>query len=123
MPRKKLFDPYELERAILLRLYQNYSYYDLVQSGQLKLSRRSFLEYVAKYQKWGIESLLPQKTNHPYSSEFKYHVVQAVLNHKITASQALADYKISSRSTLRSWIKKYTEGKSLTPTGDIRRST
>ncbi|MDO4669836.1 MAG: transposase, partial [Aerococcus sp.] len=117
MPRKKLFDPNELEQAILLYLNKGYSYSILVKEFGLKMDKKSFRKYVYKYQKWGFNSLLQQERNHRYSSSIKHKVVKKILSNQLTVMDAMVNYDISSDSTVYSWIKKYTEGKPLTPRG------
>ena len=63
--------------------------------------------WVQRYREQGAEIFTTHTGNAHYSKEFKETCVEAVLQGKGSVDEIVAKYNISSRYTLRSWIKKY----------------
>ena len=88
-----------------LYLTGEFTYKDLAETHNI--SGRMLREWVRKYQEHGPSCFSYSFGNAQYSSEFKLQCVEFVLNGQGTVDDAVAKFNISSRKTLRNWIKKY----------------
>ena len=86
-------------------------FFQLVQEHGLSISISSFRLYVRRYIAHGPQGLQSFKQNNRYSREFKEEVVSAYLNRKGSVRELAVQYGVPGHETVRSWIKRYTEGK------------
>lgn len=101
----------ELERYIEKYLYEGLSYKILREKYGLLLSNSVFNERVLKYQAHGLAGIQSTIFNTSYSDKFKASVVEEHLNDGTPMRVLARKYNISSYSTVRSWVIKYTKGK------------
>jgi len=87
------------------------SHKTLVEKYNLKLSRTTFMNYVKKYKRHGIDGIRSQKNNRRYTKEFKKQVVFEHLENGYGAQYLANKYNIPSKTTVNKWINRYTEGK------------
>ena len=73
----------------------------------------TFKNWANKYREHGSTAFVETKGNRKYSKEFKTECVEAVIQGKGSVDDIVARYNISSRSVLRSWIKRYNANKEL----------
>lgn len=76
-------------------------------SSTLNVSCASVEGWVIKYRTFGPEGLIYKYKNTNYSEEIKIAAVNDYLNGKGSLRNICVKYKISSRSVLLGWIKKY----------------
>lgn len=67
--------------------------------------------YVRRYVAHGPQGLQSVKQNNQYSKAFKEEIVLAYLAGRGSIKELAVQYEIPSYSTVRNWIKRYTEGK------------
>lgn len=82
-------------------------------SSTLNVAHSSVSGWIRKYRTFGPEGLINRCTNINYSEKIKYAAVNDYLNGKGSLSNICVKYKISSRSILEGWIKKYNGHKTL----------
>ena len=73
----------------------------------LNISRRTFTEWIRKYNNGGESALNTVGKNIVYPDEIKEFAVQDYLNDKGSLADICNRYNISTRSVLRNWILKY----------------
>jgi len=67
----------------------------------------TILQWALCYQENGIIAFISSKSNKTYTADLKNKCVGLYVTGKMSVSQIVAKYNISSKSVLRSWIKKY----------------
>lgn len=97
----QIFDLYEA----------GYSFETIIEMKKLDISNPTLYHNYNRYIKHGIESLMPQKTNERYTSEFKKQLIDEHLVNGKTPKMIAVEYNMPSHTTVRRWIIKYTEGK------------
>ncbi|WP_342544302.1 IS3 family transposase [Lysinibacillus sp. FSL K6-4013] len=70
-----------------------------------------------KYEVHGVEGLIEATSWTKYSKELKLEAVEDYLKERLTLLEILAQYKISSISVLKSWVKKYTSHSEIKDSG------
>ena len=78
---------------------------------ELQLDRHIVVQWHLRYKKYGEEGLRGTRSYH-YSSAEKLYIVKEFTEKDVSLHQICLHYDIS-RSTLKSWIKKVRQGKSL----------
>ena len=78
-----------------------------------KVGKKTIHQWVAKYQRYGIEEFNTKRGNASYSCEFKLKCVKEVLNGNGSIDDIVALYNISSRSVLQCWIMNYNANRIL----------
>ena len=86
------------------------------EAKRLGVSRRTFRDWVRKYETFGAEGF-EHTGNRKYSSELKESAVQAYLNGEGSHAAICKKYGISSRTQLQNWIKMYNGHRELRPSG------
>lgn len=74
---------------------------------ELQIYNTSFYKWLAKYQSQGADSLRCSPKNTYYSTEVKIAAVEEYLSGSISMIDVVKKYKISTKSILEAWIKKY----------------
>jgi len=92
-------------------------------SKEVNLHHSILSEWVRKFKDDGIQGLENGKGWKPYTKELKNKAVQDVLVHKLSKSEVVRKYKISSRSVLTGWINRYNSEKELESTSTGRVGT
>lgn len=104
----------ETELLHFIEFYlEGISYQTLVDEYTLKLSSRSFRDYVKRYQLHGMEGIKSQKNNRRYKDEFKQNVVLEYLETGSSPSYLAKKYNIPAKTTVINWINRYTDGKEM----------
>ena len=105
----------ESELEFFIKLYlEGISFRELQDNYNLQLSERPFRRYVRKYQTYGLVGLNSNTGTNRYSAAFKQGVVNEFLTTTSYSYDDLAiKYNIPSPTTVRNWVKQYTEGKQL----------
>lgn len=81
------------------------------------------LNWVYKYEKYGVERLKEHTTWNKYSKELKSEAVKDYLSGEYSLLEVTRNYKIPSTSTLWRWIKKYNSHRELKDTSKGRTSS
>ena len=106
--------PYTAEfRAEVCQEYLNGEGSYKVLSDKYGISTRAIRSWVAKYRLYGIAAFAPKSGNAAYTSEFKTMCVEAVLSGEGSVDDIVANYNISAREVLRSWIKRSNANREL----------
>src|SRR5699024_3136116 len=87
------------------------SHQTLVEKYNLKLSRTPFIIYVNKYKIHREKDIEYQKNNPRYTKQLKLQVVTEHLQYGYGANYLANKYNIPAKSTVNTWINRYTEGK------------
>lgn len=104
----------EAELLQFIELYlEGVSYQTLVDKYTLKLSSRTFWDYVQKYQLHGMEGIKYQKKNRRYTKDFKLSVVSEYLETDVSPSYLAKKYNIPAKTTVIDWLNRYTDGKEI----------
>ena len=82
-------------------------------AAQYGASRQTVYSWIKKYQVQGEAGFIQCPGNAQYSKDFKLMCVEAVLRGDGSVDDIVAKHKISSRSVLRRWIKRYNANKEL----------
>ncbi|WP_413481741.1 IS3 family transposase [Mammaliicoccus vitulinus] len=110
MTRKMKVDINILLKAF--ELYQEgYSFLNVIEMLSLNITHGRLGEKYHRYKLYGINGLLPKTKNNSYSSSFKLQIVNEYFNEDLSLTQLAIKYNISSHTTIRNWIKRYTMGK------------
>lgn len=88
-------------------------------SSTLNVDSSSVRGWIQKYTTFGPEGLINNHQNTSYSEKIKFDSVTDYLNGNGSLSEICIKYKISSRSILRGWIKKY-NGHNALNSSDIK---
>jgi transposase-like protein len=75
--------------------------------SELQIYNTSFYKWLAKYQSQGADSLKYSPRNTYYPKEMKIAAVKEYLSGNISMVDIVKKYKISTKSILETWIKKY----------------
>lgn len=102
----------ELLQFIELYL-EGISYQTLVDEYTLKLSSRTFRDYVKRYKLHGIEGIKSHKNDRRYSKEFKLNIVSEYLNTDHGPAYLANKYNIPAKTTVINWINRYTNRKEI----------
>lgn len=86
-------------------------------SNELRINSKTLSLWISKYKKRGITGLEESHSWKKYSEDIKRKAVLDYLNNHLSLLECCQKYDISSDSVLRSWIKQYTDGKTLKTTG------
>ena len=110
MTRKMKVDINILLKAF--ELYEEgYSFLNVIEVLSLNITHGRLGEKYHRYKLYGINGLLPKTKNNSYSSSFKLQIVNEYFNEDLSLTQLAIKYNISSHTTIRNWIKRYTMGK------------
>jgi len=102
----------ETELLYFIDLYlDGNSHQTLVKEYNLTLADKNFMKYVRKYQLHGEKGIRYQKNNRRYTKDFKEKVVNEYLTTDNGPYYLSIKYNISSETTVKNWINRYTEGK------------
>jgi len=82
-------------------------------SSELNVNAKTVEGWIVKYRTFGPGGLITQRNNVSYQPQVKHDAVIDYLNGKGSLRDICIKYKISSRSILRQWIKKYNGHKAL----------
>lgn len=104
----------EITKAV--ERYKNGETSQGAEAKRLGVSRRTFRDWVRKYETFGAEGF-EHTGNRKYSSELKESAVQAYLNGEGSHAAICKKYGISSRTQLQNWIKMYNGHRELRPSG------
>lgn len=74
---------------------------------KLSIDKKTWQMWLTLYKARGSEGLIPQANNRKYSAELKEKVVLEYLNGKSSFMALCLKYSISTRSIVRTWIKRY----------------
>ena len=77
------------------------------------IGEKTVRQWIDKYRIHGIAAFATPTGNTSYSSGFKIMCVEAVLSGEGTIDDIVAQYNISSRSVLQTWIKLYNANREL----------
>lgn len=113
MPRKQKYGPDYLKTYLDLHIDEGISIRRLRQDYDMEISPTQFRHYVRRYREYGEAALYPKGRNNFYSEDFKLRVVEEHLEKGATATSLALKYDIPSRSTVSSWIIKYTKGEQV----------
>ncbi len=86
------------------------------QGGQKAVARHFGIQntYVRKwvriFKQHGAQGLQPKIQNNSYTPEFKYQVVQAVHQKKLSLLQAAVDFGVMEPATVHGWLRLYEKG-------------
>ena len=105
MPRRRN-TPEERLRAVEDYLSGKRSAIQICQDLKLK-SHQNIQEWVWLYQEHGERAFIEHKGNKSYSKELKTQAVEEYISGGGSTRYICAKYNISSRQTLKDWIKKY----------------
>lgn len=81
--------------------------------GMPKNGDSTVLKWANRYKNNGVAIFMPRAHNQSYSGEFKRQVVQEYLDGKGSIENLTIKYGVPSRTTVHSWIIKYTEGEEI----------
>jgi transposase-like protein len=73
----------------------------------MTINRRTFYEWLNKYQAYGANGLTNAKKNKYYPEAIKMMAVRDYLDNKASLREICKKYEISNNSILIQWIKKY----------------
>lgn len=82
-------------------------------ASTLNVSSSSIEAWIRNYKTFGPDGLINNRKNTNYSEEVKYAAVNDYLNGNGSYNSICVKYRISSRSILEGWIKKYNGHKTL----------
>ena len=97
--------------AIQLLKDGDYTWSEICESYQI--STHTLHKWQIKYETEGVEGLKEANSWRSYSKELKEAAVQDYLNHGLSKEAIILKYRISSRSVLSRWIRKYTSHSEL----------
>ena len=83
---------------------------------KFNVSIQSLKDWMRLYQEKGPEALRHEPKHQTYTKAFKSMVVEEYLNQSITYRSLAIKYNIRAYSTVKKWVKAYTEGKRVKST-------
>lgn len=96
----------------------NYSHKEVCEKYGISFhekSRTSMInEWLPRYREHGSDAFFTTEKNQPYSSEFKYRMVEDYLLGKGSLKDITAKYNLRSKTQLRNWILLYNANRELT---------
>ncbi|MFQ3852387.1 IS3 family transposase [Staphylococcus sp. 2S1] len=94
----------------------------VIKELNINLSKSMLNEKYSNFKINGIKSIMPSLKNNTYSKHFKRNVVEEYFNTELSSYDLAYKYNIPSSGTVRSWIKRYTEGienKTYSPKSEV----
>ena len=85
------------------------------QAKELGINKRTFQDWIRKFERMGSEGFLERRQKNRYSSEVKESAVTEYLSGIASQAEICKKYGIADRKTLRMWISMYNGHKELRP--------